>query len=142
MMVLNNKLLDMKYIFNLTYPVGTYYFTSDINFNPNTSFAGTWVLDQDGTVLVSHSNTSGSTFNANIGTIVGEEKHKLTIAELAGHDHYRGQYTDNPNNGGFFYVYVNGNNAYGETRTDKTGGDQPHNNVQPSKIGNRWHRTA
>ena len=23
-----------------------------------------------------------------------------------------------------------------------TGGNQPHNNVQPSKIVNRWHRTA
>lgn len=37
---------------NLIYPVGSYYETSDTNFNPNTSWGGTWVEDTDGRVLV------------------------------------------------------------------------------------------
>ncbi len=33
------------------------------------------------------SNESDSAFNINVGKIVGEEKHKLTIEELASHNH-------------------------------------------------------
>ena len=52
--------LTLTSILNVVYPVGCYYETSDTNFNPNNSFVGTWVLEEDGTVLVSNSSTSGS----------------------------------------------------------------------------------
>ncbi len=33
-------------IVNVVYPVGSYYETSDVNFNPNTAWGGTWVSEQ------------------------------------------------------------------------------------------------
>ena len=74
-------------LINILHPVGEYFYTSDANFNPNTAWCGTWALENDGTVLVSKSNESDSAFNINVGKIVGEEKHKLTIEELASHNH-------------------------------------------------------
>jgi hypothetical protein len=130
-MKLGQPLLD------LFYPIGTYYSTSDTTFNPNSSWGGTWVLDTDGTVLVSKSSTTGSKFNVNVGTVVGEEKHTQTLDELCPHDHT--------------YVVVSGGGNLGaagveptaaEGKTYATGGGQPFNIVQPSKVINRWHRTA
>ena len=34
-------------IFNLVYPVGSYYDTEDLNFNPNIQFGGTWELQEE-----------------------------------------------------------------------------------------------
>lgn len=142
------NLNDMqKLLIDLIYPVGTYYHTSDSEFDPNTTWGGTWILETDGTALVSKSSTTGSKFNDDIGTIVGEEEHVLTIDETPNHAHYLFAET-----GGsiFFPPYsaksngdsgVNGQNGY-PTTTTAVGGTQPHNNIQPSKITNRWHRTA
>ena len=132
---LNNM---QKLLVDLIYPVGTYYDTSDIDFDPNTAWGGTWVLDQSGTVLVSKSSSNLSKFNGDIGTIVGEEEHTLTVDELAKHSHSITARTVLMPNGNNYGTYI----ADGTLETSKTGGDQPHNNVQPSKISNRWHRTA
>lgn len=128
--------LTLTTIFNAVYPVGCYYETSDTNFNPNNSFVGTWVLEEDGAALVSKSSTSGSIFNDTVGTTVGEEKHTLTASEL-------------PSN--VIQTTTTGSNAdgyimrggYTSTGTYNIGGSgNAHNIVQPSKIVNRWHRTA
>lgn len=133
------NLNDMqKLLVDLIYPVGTYYHTSDSEFNPNTAWGGTWVLETDGTVLVSKSDTTGSKFNNNIDTVVGEEEHVLTTDELANHSHFMTARTVLMSDGNNYGTYI----ADGTLETSKTGGDQPHNNVQPSKISNRWHRTA
>lgn len=144
--------LTLTTIFNAVYPVGCYYETSDTNFNPNNSFVGTWVLEEDGTALVSSSSTSGSIFNDTVGTTVGEEKHTLTANEMPSHGH-----SLTPNNN--IYAYNYGGTAetavptasdvgktqgryYQTISASNTGGGQAHNIVQPSKIVNRWHRTA
>lgn len=138
-----------RLLVSLVYPVGSYYETSDSDFNPNTAWGGTWELDQSGTVLVSKSSSSSSKFNDDVGTVIGEEEHTLTIAELAEHNHVETA-------GNFALVDVNGlgSEDYGYTfnnlgvntaksnLTRDTGDGQPHNNIQPSKIVNRWHRTA
>ena len=142
---LNNM---QKLLVDLIYPVGTYYETSEIDFDPNTAWGGTWVLETDGTVLVSKSSTTGSKFNATIGTIVGEETHTLTVNELAAHKH--SMYTFNA--GGDGTIATGGGiiqdaaapykTYYATFAMENTGGGSAHNNVQPSKIANRWHRTA
>ena len=141
-----NTLIVPK-LLNIFYPIGSYYETSDISFDPNISMGGTWELETDGTVLVSKSSTTGSKFNASIGNVVGEETHTLTVQELAEHNHAIG----------YLYDLAKGySNAFTPTTTKEnptdytsdiktiqnTGGNQPHNNIQPSKIVNRWHRTA
>lgn len=138
---LNNM---QKLLVDLIYPVGTYYETSEINFNPNTAWGGTWILENDGTVLVSKSNVAGSKFNADIGTVVGSETHTLTVNEMPSHNHgiLWGSTT------GDYYaraIASNVNDTSSQITYDtekESGGGQPHNNVQPSKIINRWHRTA
>lgn len=133
-------------IINIMCPVGTYYETSDLNFDPNVMWGGTWELENDGTVLVSKSSATGSKFNVNLGTVVGEETHTLTIEEMPRHNH---GFTSRAANvianqlSASSPVYFNqNNNGLGTTQIDYTGESKSHNNVQPSKVVNRWHRTA
>ena len=129
MLGLNGKLLDF------IYPVGSYYETSDTSFNPNTAWGGTWKLENDGTVLVSKSSVSGSKFNVDLGTFLGEETHTLTIEEMPIHSgHVAGGITT--------YLPQAGAGIAGTSNPEAIGGGQAHNNVQPSKVVNRWHRTA
>lgn len=139
----NTNLNNMqKLLVDLIYPIGTYYETSDSDFDPNVKWGGTWELDQSGTVLVSKSSASGSKFNADIGTIVGEENHTLTVDELAEHYHiYPSGAAGSVMNEVFGPIENSNYNMYNQS-TYSAGGSQPHNNIQPSKIVNRWHRTA
>lgn len=138
--VINNLLLPA--IRDVLLPIGIYIHTSDINFNPNETIGGTWELDNDGTVLVSKSTVSGSSFNANIGNTVGEEKHTLTIEEMPKHTHtFPAKYgtTQTPKSVLMWELNCNDYNNY---ETSKTGENEPHSIVQPSKIVYRWHRIA
>lgn len=132
-------------IFDIFYPIGSYYETSDTNFNPNTanSWYGTWVEDTEGQVLVSRNSGTFATVEAN----VGEEKHKLTVPELPKHKPTIkwGIYTPSYNSGGnnlrIPWSDFNGNNTE-LLNASEIGNDQAHNNIQPSKVIIRWHRTA
>ena len=145
---LNNM---QKLLVDLIYPVGIYVEISDTEFDPNTAWGGTWELDNDGTALVSKSNVSGSKFNTEIGTIVGEEEHNLAIDEMPIHNHnfigypyYGGNISWGNETETIPYFYPpNGEQTYSrDASIQNIGGSQPHNNIQPSKITNRWHRTA
>ena len=129
---------------NLIYPIGTYYETSDLNFDPNVTWGGTWELDEDGTVLVSKSSATGSKFNVDLGTVVGEETHTLTVAEMPSHKHSISYIKSNitPLTDAGVSGYNGNNQGIGSTSVDSTGGGKAHNIIQPSKIVNRWHRTA
>ena len=136
--------LTVEKLLDFFHPIGSYYDTSDASFDPNVEWGGTWELDADGTVLASKSSTNGSPFNVNVGTIIGEDKHTLTAAEMPKHSHA-------PNSGATTFAgsgYSNdaaqttGSRTYEFLSLSPTGGDQPHNNIQRTKIVNRWHRTA
>lgn len=132
-------------IFDLIYPVGSYYETSDTSFDPNTTWGGAWVLETDGTVLVSKSTTSGSKFNVDVGTVIGEETHTLTVNEMPSHTHlYRASIGAGNAEGSLNFGDSSGGVITGQygNAIQNTGGSQAHNNIQPSKIINRWHRTA
>lgn len=75
---------DLTGLLNLFYPVGSYYETSDANFNPNTSWGGTWVQDTKGQVMVSKSDTG--TFNT-VGNNIGSETKTLVTDNLPAHNH-------------------------------------------------------
>ena len=62
------------------HPVGSYFETSDISFNPNKAWGGTWVLEEEGLVHI------GAGENYAIGVQGGEEEVTLTDAEMA-HGH-------------------------------------------------------
>lgn len=57
------------------YPVGSYYETSDSNFNPNTEWGGTWVEDSKGKVTVAQ-DPNDSVF-ATVGNTGGSKNAKV-----------------------------------------------------------------
>lgn len=131
-------------LLNIFYPIGSYYDTSDNNFNPNVDWGGTWELDLSGTVLVSKSSSSLSQFNVPAGTVVGEEAHTLIEDEIPPLNCYA---PINATGGNIAYFrdydgYAGSN--IGPTPIAKTKETIaiPHNIIQPSKIVNRWHRIA
>ena len=57
----------MNAMFDATYPVGSYYETSDTNFNPNNEFVGEWELEAEGLVHISSGANYEITSNAQDG---------------------------------------------------------------------------
>ena len=131
----------LKSIFDIFYPIGSYYETSDLSFDPNTAWGGTWVLDSKGRVTVSRDETIAD-FNT-VGKTGGEKTHTLTVDEMPSHTHKDGT------SASVAYVGHAGTNtaqvafdANSGRATTATGGGQAHNNMPPYVVVNRWHRTA
>lgn len=125
---------------NVFYPVGTYYETSNADFNPNTAWGGTWVEDSKGRVTVGQ-DTNDTSFDT-IGETGGEKTHTLTTNEMPSHNHTidnidYGIANDNVLGGSYPRMALNGT-----VTSNSTGGGQAHNNLQPYIVVKRWHRTA
>ena len=140
------------------YPVGSYYETSNTEFNPNGVFLGVWVLETEGQVHVSSGENyvvSGALTNVTDG---GEATVELQVENLPAHTH-------NPNVDGELFVtsadaeanntrvaYSSDGNRWvdGQTSTShfrhrstsgSAGSGTAHENMQPYIVVNRWHRT-
>lgn len=131
------------------YPVGSYYETSDTSFNPNTTWGGTWELEEAGRVHVS----AGMGYT--IGSKGGEATHTLTVNEMPSHAHipnpwvvvtnanYASAGDKIPNAAsGSFSAKANASANSDNYMSSYVGGGQAHNNMQPYIVVNRWHRTA
>lgn len=80
--------LDSSGIFDLIYPVGSYYWTSDSNFSPANTFGGTWEKIDAGVTLVS----AGTGYTVQSGTAKdgGNDEITLTDKQMAhGHTYTR-----------------------------------------------------
>lgn len=152
------------------YPVG-YVYTSMVSTSPSVLFGGTWETMAPGRVLVSAGTAAtGTIYTA--GETGGEEKHQLTVGELASHNHsasgtaqsagahthtYGGSdsTTTDPRDG----LDLEGNNqktivnrcttsedgAHTHDLTitiNNTGNSQAHNIMQPYIVVYMWRRTA
>lgn len=127
-----------KQLFLLMHRVGDIIFsTSDEN--PSTIYGGTWVAWGKGQVPVGV-DTSDSDFNT-VEKTGGEKEHTLTVGEMPSHKHDFGQqFTGMPVSSGNYGYYI-----IAGTQTDvikNTGGNQPHNNLQPYITCYMWKRTA
>lgn len=131
----------------LMYPIGSYYETSDENFDPNIEFGGTWLEDTQGRVLVS---ADSGTFDT-VGDTGG--------AETVSHRHWQSGGSDGDH---FFDLSTSGIASEGlETRiaqknrislnagsatTDGMRQSTTYNTttstLQPYIVVKRWHRTA
>ena len=126
------------------YPVGSYYESSDASFDPNAAWGGTWVLETSGQVHVS----AGTGYA--LGSTGGEATHTLTVEEMPSHKHdiyeeYGSKTNLNVSVPGQYNSVNNTNFQANYKRSEpicNTGGSQPHNNMQPYIVVNRWHRTA
>jgi hypothetical protein len=127
-----------KQLFLLMHRVGDIIFsTSDEN--PSTIYGGTWVAWGKGQVPVGV-DASDSDFNT-VEKTGGEKEHTLTVDEMPSHKHDFGQQFATTSNlsGAYGYYMIAG------TQTDvikNTGGNQPHNNLQPYITCYMWKRTA
>ena len=68
-------------IFDLIYPVGSYYDTEDLNFNPNIQFGGTWELQEEYELVAWLSMKTASTIAAskNIKSVTGTTARTVTF---------------------------------------------------------------
>ena len=95
---------DARAFLDFFYPVGSYYDTSDANFNPNVMWGGTWHLLDEGYVLISGSSNGSYKVGTNYGNntksytpsgSVGN--HTLNTNQIPSHNHAFGLYKWNSN---------------------------------------------
>ena len=152
---------DSGCLVDLVYPVGSVYFsfnTTDLNVdNPSVKIQTDWNLSSpfgtwyklEEVTLVGHK--SGST---EFGTVtapaasgeapdVGTKTHTLVENELPAHTHTETRWqiasTLGVNSGG---LSISSDPGVESDNTGSTGGDQPHNNIQPSRTVYMWVRAA
>lgn len=120
------------------YPVGSIYISTNANFNPQTTWGGTWIKTADGRCLIGANDTYP------LGSTGGEATHTLTVAEMPSHKHNTddwilggGGTNANITMGGNYYAH-----HYGNEIISNTGGGQAHNNMQPYLAVYMWKRTA
>lgn len=151
-----------KDLFDLLYPVGTYYETSNANWTPsNAGWYGTWVEDTSGKTLVAKDSETFKTLNANVGSESSSHKHPLSKAGGAnirkyGNVFYQGEITTagtmpKESHDGVWWC-TNANNDYPTTTNPDVAGigiglygntdNANSSTIQPSKVCRRWHRTA
>lgn len=127
---------------NLMYPVGSIYMSVNST-NPSSLFGGTWVAWGSGKVPVGVD--ADDTDFKSVEKIGGEKTHKLTIEEMPKHNHKpkEGNYLINLGNvqipSGSAYYWSTDTSA---SETGDTGGDKPHNNLQPYITCYMWKRIA
>ena len=137
-------------LYELAYPVGSYYLSMSDTFDPNVSFVGTWVQDTPGLM------TMNTVVTENVGTTGGEKTHSLTSAEVPSHTHSASGVTLQTSKKGSFqnttqtsYWNMSKGNSmkyeriYDATlKTSSVGSGTAHNNLQPYIVCVRWHRIA
>jgi microcystin-dependent protein len=119
------------------YPVGSIYMNAAVSTNPGTLLGfGTWASFGAGRVLVGLD--SGDTDFDTVEETGGAKTHTLTVDELPSHRHTV------PNSGSQNNSFDSGTTVGNDTTGNSgyTGGDQPHNNLQPYIVVYMWKRTA
>ena len=133
------------------HPVGSYYWSNDST-SPATLFGGTWEALPPGYTLIAQGSGSDSfgSFTYEAGKQYGERKHQLTTDEMPSHHH---QYDRKPKSFSNTKLYDDGPQSNCIQSAQKasndeiastldSGGNIPHNNIQPSIGAYGWKRTA
>lgn len=137
-------------IIDSIYPVGYVYMTTDSAFDPNT------YSPFDNTVWSSVNDSAANiSVTASPGSYVGENFVTLTTAQMQSHNHTgNGVFTKPGNSVGTYgnttinsiwnrinTVAGTSDYGYGKTTFYSSGGNQPHNNMQPYYQIYKWIRT-
>lgn len=116
-------------------------YTTTVNENPSVRLGyGTWIRFAEGRTLVGYSGNVSNSIPEWVKTPdaeFGEYNHILTVEELASHSHRIPL-----GSSGSSAAADNGTKSGARFDSESTGGDQPHNNVQPSKVVFIWIRTS
>ena len=150
-------------ILNLVYPIGRGFIDfTDTDYSNYLGF--TWERELVGMTAVGL-DTTQTEFNS-VGKIGGEKEHTLTLQEMRSHNHMGKTYSKNYNAGetipmgrayarSFAYndatagvwgysgdESVSGAEIIDMIETSNSGGNQPHNNLQPYQVVAYWKRIA
>lgn len=140
-MPMSKVLRVAKDLFDIFYPIGSYYETSNANWTPQgAGWYGTWVKDSKGRVTVALDD-SDADFNT-ISKTGGEKTHTLTVNEMPSHAHYVAKRQGRAPTGPYELIGQDGGGTIEAYGTSFAGNNQPHNNLQPYIVVVRWHRTA
>ena len=128
------------------WPIGSIYISIN-NVNPTKYFGGTWVAFGTGRTLIGV-DTNQTEFNS-VEKTGGTKTHTLTVDEMPSHAHFGLRwyaYAISLDSGGGS-VTMNSSGSGKESTsqhivTGETGGNQPHNNLQPYITVYFWKRTA
>ena len=150
-------------LYNAIFPIGQIVIKGD-NEDYTNWLGFTWERTAVGKVLVGIDSTD-TDFNE-IGKTSGEKTHTLTINEMPSHNHMGRTYSKNYNAGetipksrAYARSYVNNDTTDGVWKysggegvsgaeitnmieTSNSGGNQPHNNLQPYQVVAYWKRIA
>ena len=120
------------------YPVNSIYISYSQT-SPASLFGGTWTRIS-GYFLWAVSNTDASA----IGVTGGERTHTLTVDEMPSHTHFNKLNGGSQTEASSVYDWISNSKAWQwyNIATDKTGGDQAHNNMPPYIQVAVWRRTA
>lgn len=125
----------------INFPIG-YIYMSTSSTNPSVYFGGTWVRIAKGKTLIGVDENDNDFSSAELTG--GEKTHTLTVDEIPSHSHDIGW--SNTTN-----LIVSGqqgipgqapNNRVDSWKTFSTGGNQPHNNMQPYFTCYIWEKIA
>lgn len=137
------------------YPVGSLYFNANVSTNPATLLGfGTWQAYGEGKVIMgvgSNTDSRGETRTFTLNQTLGAYQHQVTEQQMPSHYHLDGSgvneafqaafgFTDTGSETNLFQI--RGNKTNRKARTSVSGGNQPHNNIQPSIAVYIWRRTA
>ena len=137
---------DALRMLNVFYPVGSYYETSDVDFDPNISWGGTWVEDSAGRITVA---VDTGTFDT-VGDTGGAESvsHKHWQSGGADGDHYYDLTNSEATAEGLgsrkvtkSRVSISTSSSSGAMRQTSTY-DATTSTLQPYVIVKRWHRVS
>lgn len=128
----------------MIYPVGIIVEFS-VNTDPNVVYPETkWEEFASGRVLIgsgTYTDINSKSLSWSLGEAdSGEYQHKLTVAEMPKHTHPMPAYDAGYDAKGSGKTANTDNIA--EFNTKSSGGDTPHNNVQPYAVVKRWTRTS
>ena len=127
-----------KNVIDIIYPIGSIIYNDDDNFNPNTSFGGTWELIK-GKMIIGYDDAD-SDFNT-LGKTGGSKTHIQTVEELAPHTHpIKANTNENATTGAGRWPWVDyeGTNRH----TESAGQGQPMDIMNPYYVANIWRRVA
>lgn len=167
---IDSKLSESSNILEKVYPVGSIYMNATNSRNPATIFGfGTWVQISAGRVLLGAGTAdSGTVYNA--GNTGGEEKAPLTLDNIPSHTHGASMNSAGNHTHSMYMTYgsnepsgqrlslirrTEGTGMYSSTigineagnhthfiTINNTGGNTPHNNMQPYLVVYIFKRTA
>lgn len=144
---------EIDSIIDKIYPIGSIYMSISPT-NPEETIGGAWVPWGQGKVPVGV-DTSDSDFNS-VEKTGGEKRHTLTVDEMPSHGHQsravRATWSDierrdclsslcqSSNTQGVNQGWSNFTDNLDESANQRTGGNQPHNNLQPYITCHMWKR--